>query len=318
MSNVGECQAVAADISAMFEATFPTENPGDRWASFAVHYCDFSFQPWTANVQANHISGWVDDIELYDGPKTSPCSEAPIIPTSGEQGVAPSVILQWAEPSDSGASGFSYTVDYGTDPSFGPGTLQIQTAVGVTSAQPGTLLQLETDYYWRVNTIDPNTGGNPALLSTSPEWSFRTSPLYTAAVLISLADDATDVEADADLQWNSDTDAEEHKVYFRLAGQPLTLRSTQTAETYNPHSDPTVNMAWGTQYQWRIDECVGGSTVVTGTTWSFATHVLQCDPPLLSDKDGSGDCIVDLADFAAMASEWMSCNWNPFLLSPCQ
>lgn len=79
-----------------------------------------------------------------------------------------------------------------------------------------------------------------------------------------------------------------------------------------------VNMAWGTQYQWRSDECVGGNTVVTGTTWSFTTHVLQCNPPLRGDIDGSGDCVVDLTDFAVMVSEWMSCNWNPTLLSPCQ
>jgi hypothetical protein len=318
MSNVEECQSVAADIPAMIQATFPIGNPGDRWASFAVDRCEVQFQAWTDNTASNHISGWVDDIELYDGPKTTPCSEAPIVPTNGEQGVATNVILQWAAPTDSEASGFYYTVDYGTDPGFGPGTLQIQTAVGVTSAQPGVPLQYETDYYWRVNTIDPSTGGNPVLLCTSPEWSFKTTPLFSAAVVISPLDDATDVEADTDLQWYSDLTVDEYKVYFGLAGGPLTLRSTLATgnESYNPHADAGVTMAWGTEYQWRIDKCVGGNTVVTGATWSFTTYVLQCNP-LLADIDGSGDCMVNVADFAAMVSEWMSCNWDPALLSAC-
>ena len=125
------------------------------------------------------------------------------------------------------------------------------------------------------------------------------------------------VAIDVTLQWDSDPDAEEHEVYFGLAGETLTLRNTQTTESYNPHNDPGVDMAWGTEYQWRIDERVGGSTVVTGNTWDFTTQDLQCDPPLLFDIDGSDDCVVDLADFAMMAFEWLSCNWDRTLLSPC-
>ncbi len=68
-------------------------------------------------------------------------------------------------------------------------------------------------------------------------------------------------------------------------------------------------LSYNTNYQWRIDEFLGGDVnnpenYVKGDVWEFSTEVQTClDRPSM---DFNGDCVVDLADFAQFAAQWLS------------
>ena len=122
---------------------------------------------------------------------------------------------------------------------------------------------------------------------------------------------AVSVPVDTDLTWTAGLDAESHDVYLGTDLTLVTNATTEadefmgnvTVETYTPPVplDPLI------PHYWRIDEKIGDHTV-KGTVWTFTTGS-ACWPPL--EADLTGDCVVNLADFAVMANEWMQCHLIP-------
>ena len=223
-------------------------------------------------------------------------------PEMGAIDIAKDVTLQWDAPTSGAVETFYYEVYYSTDPNLITGVTNLTTAAGITQAQVSPDLQQSTDYYWRVDTVHP---GGPTYAGTKV-WTFRTMSDYGRPVLVNPAPSGVaDVEPNVVLEWSSDPAVEEHEVFFGPAGAVVS-KGIQVAETYSPDNDPTVDMQRGQTYEWRIDEIVGGQVVAVGDTWSFTTHVLVCDPPLLADTNG--DCIIDFLDLSQMASEWLKCN----------
>jgi alpha-N-acetylglucosaminidase len=180
-SEVGTWHSIAANVAEEFD----TEFGAGIWDSLNCTYINVQVQCGASNSHSG-IHGFLDNVLFLQGPRATPRVEALIDPLNGEEGVDLNATLQWNEPTDSSASQNYYVVDYGTDPNF-IDARQIQTAVGVTIAQPGAPLASETDYYWRVNTVAPNNGC-PVVLCTSSQWSFKTTALYTAAAAVSPVD----------------------------------------------------------------------------------------------------------------------------------
>jgi beta propeller repeat protein len=73
-----------------------------------------------------------------------------------------------------------------------------------------------------------------------------------------------------------------------------------TAYLWSPVAD-----AHSQQCQIRVS--IFGDESVAAVSETFT--IFQCDPALTADV--TGDCLVDIADFAAMAAQWLSCG-NPF------
>jgi len=220
--------------------------------------------------------------------------------------------LEWSVPTDANVNAdtdWEYDVYFSTDSAFTsvtPITVGPEVAgarLTVTNAQLGGNLALDTEYFWRVNVVDPN-GPTTRIGSL---WSFEAG--CTLPVLVAPADteDPT-VEIDVDLEWTSDAiSSDASKVIITPDGESAVDAGEQTSP-FNPWAvlgEPT--MEWNKKYTWQVLELDAGDNVIaTGPAWTFVVRKLNC-PDTTADIAGE-DCIVDLADFAEMASQWLKCD----------
>jgi hypothetical protein len=230
-------------------------------------------------------------------------------PKDGAANVPLLTDLLWYVPTDANQASWTYKVYFDTDSTFAATTpISVGASVGnyrtVTNAQIGGPLNSDT-YYWRVDSVDPN---GPAT-NTGDLWSFNAG--CTLPTLIDPNNSITEVvEIDVNLEWSSDPLAITHNVVITPdGGSPVT--AVNKTSPYNPWADlgePT--MEWNKLYTWQVIEKDGsGVTIATGPLWYFKVRALNC-VGMNSDIDGSDDCIVNLADFAMLASEWLDCNWD--------
>jgi len=246
-------------------------------------------------------------------------------PADGSENVALNTDLSWAIPSDVNELTEQYRVYFSTDSTFASVTPVIagplsegEERASVTNAQIGGPLSVDT-YYWRVDSYDPNA---TPVYRIGDVWTFDAGA--TLPVLVAPADTySPDVEINVDLEWTSDPIVVTHNVIITPAGEsPVTI--TNVTSPFNPYTygltdDPDLlTMAWEKKYEWQIiEKDAGDNTLAEGPIWKFEVRPLEC-VGMNSDIDGSDDCIVNLADFAMLASEWLDCNWNDGgMASPC-
>ena len=145
------------------------------------------------------------------------------------------------------------------------------------------------------------------LLSTNKAWN--PNPKNTAE----------DIAINLTLTWRSGMDANSHDIYFGTdydqvngAIDPYTLPGRGNQLLGNESYTPGLPLDYSTPYFWRIDEVNGGDTV-RGPIWSF--DVTNSDPTTCegmlslgfgSTVDFDNNCNYNLADLAALASEWLS------------
>ncbi|MCJ7692720.1 MAG: hypothetical protein MUO22_04835 [Sedimentisphaerales bacterium] len=104
----------------------------------------------------------------------------------------------------------------------------------------------------------------------------KVPPLPGPASSPNPANDAIDVDMNADLVWAAGPYATSHDVYFGIGNPPQFVRN-QSAATYEPGT-----MVIGNMYYWRIDAVnVWGKD--TGTVWSFTTRMPHATNPNPSD-----------------------------------
>jgi hypothetical protein len=92
------------------------------------------------------------------------------LPAHEAMGVDPTAALEWQEPEL--VDDAKFNVYFGTDPNL-PESLRISTEQDETMTYPieDDAMDQGTKYYWRVDVYDPNTGGNPAMI-TGTTWEF--------------------------------------------------------------------------------------------------------------------------------------------------
>ncbi len=117
-------------------------------------------------------------------------------------------------------------------------------------------------------------------------------------------DGATAVPTSYTLSWNPIADAIITSETVVLASDPYMTNVIDTIPAVNS-SVEVVDLAVETVYYWRVDT-VGsddnGSFSREGTVWSFRTPICVLHT---EDGDLDGNCVVDLADFATMAQNWL-------------
>jgi len=242
------------------------------------------------------------------------------IPVDDATNVSRYTDLSWNVPTDANTNADSdwvYKVYFGTNSALAVTPITVGPNVGgsrltVTNAQIGGPLTLYTEYFWRVKTVDPN---GPTTRDGSSLWSFTDG--CTLPTLIDPNDTYDeDVEVNVSLLWSSDPLAITHNVVVTPdGGSPVTLVNKTSG--FTPYGNMT--MEWNKKYTWQIiEKNAGGVTIATGPVWKFKVRALNCNDPAPLAADADGDCIVNLADFAIMASEWLDCNWDDGgLASPC-
>ncbi|GEM_PF-1979448 len=140
----------------------------------------------------------------------------------------------------------------------------IETQFNVSDLQPNSI------YYWKVVAKD-NLGNQ----TESETWRFNTINAQntppTKPVLITPADNATNVETDVNLKWNacSDLDGDQvlYDLYFDTSGEFTSVFSNDNVVTYSQFTDLQPN----TTYYWKIVAKDNKGGVTEGDKWSFTT-----------------------------------------------
>jgi hypothetical protein len=267
--------------------------------------------------------GRLGDIRLYD----YAISEADILamasyeslvawcadPDDDAANVSVNTNLSWNIPTDANELTEKYKVYFSTSSTFAGVTPVVagplpagEDRASVSNAQIGGPLAMNTTYYWRVDCYDPNTA---TVTRTGNVWSFGAS--LTLPTLVSPPDAYTPtVDVDVNLVWSSDPLAASHNVVITPDGEsPVTL--VNKTSPFNPYADPGITMTWNKKYLWQVKELDSGGIVrATGPEWKFQVRALNCNDPAPLVADFDDNCIVNLADFAVMSSEWLDCNWD--------
>jgi hypothetical protein len=282
------------------------------------------------------------------------------IPTVGNAAIAPANdVLSWTNPaplknpSDTILCDIWFRISTTplADPNLvpsQPGAVQIVNHEAINSVDlstKGITLAQDRYYYWKVNVIDPNNGGNPIVINGFT-WSFRTGDAPPA------------VNAGADkylwLTMNDGTPAD-GKVTFTLTGSytddgksPVTTAWALDPQT---QTDPatTVTIATPSVSQGvKLSGTHATSVTIDNTGWFFFTltatdgagsgvdtvnvgvYVDACSatyndpadvaalyparsPVRIANSvnylvgDINGDCNINLADFAILAGTWLDC-----------
>lgn len=215
--------------------------------------------------------------------------------------ITPGIVLEWLVPSGT-ASQVLYFDPNEALVAAGDSSVRIDLAGNVGTYDPlGTEdLELETTYYWRVDTVD--TFGNT--------WQGRTDSFTTAEAGPfgpTPEDGAEGIHpVGVVLQWGSTATGFDHEVWFGQDVYDLTLIDTVSyTGSMSTALDP---LQWETTYYWQII-ATDDVDVITGPLWSFTTIVPDCTEEI--PGDANGDCQVDLEDLALVASSWLTCNREP-------
>jgi len=246
------------------------------------------------------FAGAIDDVRIYSAALTaesvaelyaSSCLALEPDPANGAADVPLDADLNWR----AGAQVTGYDVYLQKDSL--DGAIPVATGLTETTYDPG-MLDLLSTYVWRVDSHDAF-----GQVLTGNTWSFQTVP--PRAVSPDPADGAEDVHPSSLLSWSpGGVGPFTYDVYLGTDMDDLQLVSAdQPGESFDPDG-----LDWATRYYWRVDQRQDDQ-VFEGQVWMFTTIVPACDPPLPADV--TGDCVVNLADLAMMAAEWMQCNRVP-------
>lgn len=240
------------------------------------------------------VYGWVDgNLVMHPDPQ------------DGAINVQLNQVLDWDAPLDLPTTAnyqlYMVTADQynSADPnSMGLVPLATITDPNVTSYDPAGDLALYTTYYWRVDMVNTATSET----FRGPVWSFTTVP--PKAYDPNPSNGATGISLLQILSWGGVPGAQSYNVYWGTdqalvaAGDPSVAQGNQAETTFAP------TLAFNAQYYWRVDAVLNG-VPSAGDVWAFKTANPQCDPALAADINN--DCLVNLIDLAAMASEWLQC-----------
>jgi hypothetical protein len=233
-------------------------------------------------------------------------------PARYAEGIPVDVTMTWDVPDCNDIPSFLYDVYFGTDPNFADDT-PVLAGTSQTSYTPASNLLYKTDYFWRVDVIDPNNG-SPYVFAEGDLLDFST--LAPKAHTPVPGNGATGVDPTQVLGWSYAGDSTyTYDVYFSTSAtevdtnDPAAFMGNQPETTFDPFG--ASDMEWSQTYYWRIDQVnISNPTEIDrGDRWSFTITVPVCDPPMPFDVDGN--CKIDLAEFAALAEVWLQCNWIP-------
>ena len=250
-----------------------------------------------------------DEIQLYDAALQPEVIQAMAeqsafalnpTPLNTEINVPPGVVCEWDPGFD--ITGQEFQISTVSDFSTLVDSAPLSASASSYDPLGGTDLDVDTVYYWRVNSIQGSFTVEGSV------WTFQTEPPIAHSP--DPADTETGVAQNKILSWGAGSGygsgGDNHQVYLAAGTVEGDLPVVPTATVSSAAYDPSgVNeLAWNTAYVWRVDEYIGG-ILYAGDVWTFTTGAQICDPVLLGDTNG--DCVVNLTDFANVAADWLAC-----------
>lgn len=229
-------------------------------------------------------------------------------PTHGQENVANNAQLSWVAGVQGGNAPLSHDVYFGKGKSDVTNATNATVAVfkgnfpvGTLTFNPG-MLDDGAEYFWRIDErYDLTDAGVTVEVAKGKVWSFTVAGAPAMqATNPNPANNAVDIDRNADLSWTAGTGATSHSVYFGTnqgdvtAGTGGTFRGTFPAATLT--FDPG-QMANNTDHFWRIDE-INANGTTTGTVWRFKT----LGPPAQITNPSPADGAVNQA--VAITLSW--------------
>ena len=265
-------------VKVIIEYTCPDES----------EYFDLFFSANTFGTFSGSV--WYDDLtvnpQVDDNAVTNP------EPDSGSIDIPVDITLEWDMPFTK-PDGYSLYLVEGAEPNW----VEIDTPTlvisdpNVTTYTPAEDLKPGVTYSWRVDT---SVKGEVWTFTTIPPTAYAPDP----------ANEETAVSPLRSCSWGDVPGAVSYDIYWGTdeelvtAGDSSVLLGTQAGTTFSPEMD------FETVYYWRIDTNLADS-VSAGDVWMYTTDGRICDPVMAGDVNN--DCVVDIADFAIMASDWLNC-----------
>jgi hypothetical protein len=136
-------------------------------------------------------------------------------------------------------------------------------------------LATDTDYYWRVVAIDPDSAK-----TSGPVWTFRTGTPPPPPSNPSPVDGATDLYRLPTLKWQSSNQALHFVV--RL-GTSQSSGQDFEAESDSLHVESPLEI--GRQYYWRVTVIDSDNTSTAGPWWTFTTSASNLPPTAPASPD---------------------------------
>jgi hypothetical protein len=272
-------------------------------------YIGKSLYYWDAYLNAS-----IDEFRIYNIPlnasmalssyqagPNSPITtySVPCNPNPSDQGTVTSLCPTLSWQSDGSASITGHRVYLGTDrlavwtaTTASTGIYRTTTVAGITNYTPGSDLEMDQTYYWRIEEVTSS-----GYVFSGPVWSFHTANLKAHNPVP--LDGAGGVSfAGVTLQWQPGGGATGHRILFGTSPESLQILENNYAST----SYRVEPLLMETDYFWRIDERFASGPDMQGDVWTFSTlgGVQSCLP-----GDLDGDCKVDLPDLILFAEQWV-------------
>ncbi len=236
------------------------------------------------NESGTVVSGWgywdgfMDDVRIYSVGLTAgeiqqvmkfephPLAKAPN-PEDGSMVDHTSTTLTW-RAGDLAASHAVYLSDNFEDVNEGlvepVTTTENSLKVGTTAPYAAGLTPGQT-YYWRVDEVNEAHSDSPW---TGNIWSFQVRPAIAWSP--SPPDGSTYAPLNQDLVWKNGINALFHVVYFGETFDEMNDAADGDNMVTDEAFDPGT-LEPNRTYYWRVDECVGWTTIRRGDVWSFTT-----------------------------------------------
>jgi len=228
---------------------------------------------WNRSSPISLKEGVPIGIKLY----TVPVKAYKPIPADGMIGL-PAPLLEWSP----GETAYFHSVYLGTEPNLTEADLVSARQIPplyyhVMGLTPGGA------YYWRVDEIEKDGVTTHA----GDVWSFVAQDVK--AYYPNPTDGSNNASVTAPLTWMPGASAVGHQVYFSAdkdaVSQGAASADKGAVEFQNESFEPGTLDSLSTYY-WRVDEDVSGSTV-TGSVWTFTTHLPVDDFESYTDDEGS-------------------------------
>ncbi len=225
---------------------------------------------WKVVATDNHNASTTGSVWHFTTANNPPYTPNNPLPAHHATGVSISTNLSWAGGDPDAGDTVTYDV-YLEANNSNPTTL-ICNDISTTTCDPLGSLSYSTDYYWKVVATDNHNDS-----ATGSVWHFTTgsspnNPPNTPYNPIPIHN-ATGVAIDAILGWaGGDPDVGDtvtYDVYFEANNSnPTTLICNDTAGTT---CDPPGNMAYSTDYYWKVIATDNHGASATAGVWHFST-----------------------------------------------
>jgi hypothetical protein len=219
---------------------------------------------------ATQTSDWSNTFSFTTEPRLLP----PVLtsPINNAANIIIEANFQW----NSATSATSYDVEIATDVAFNNIVKSVNSLVATSYSLTNLPANYATQYYWRLRSKSATQTSD-----WSSTFNFTTEPRLLPPVLTSPSNNATGIDINANLQWNSATGAVAYDL--QVASDAAFNNIVKLANSIFSTEYPLTNIPanYETQYYWRLRSKSVTQTSDWSSTFNFTTEMVLNPPDLI-------------------------------------